>query len=547
MSRTKGELRNPPARDHWERVRERLRRRKLFTFALVVLAFFYGTAIYAPLIANDRPYALEAIDYGGYEAARKKIYIATLGLDNVLEKTPSQYMEGRTTGSTQSYGDALWSEHQALVNAVATMKRYLPEEDHPPLTDFVDDVARAVELGVDERRQEASRLVFELRADAKELRTRYRAARPDQDPSTSGVLLRPDRSYPLFASLTAVEVFFMVLWWFVVLSLGRSFFARPSKRIRPARRWGWVLPLGTSLLCGAVWWMSIGADETSYYPEYKSGLAEGDLVAQFVVFPPIAMGFAETSTELNHPPSWHASPVTAEEEVGSAGSRGNSHFRPLLGTDGLGRDLLVRSIYGARISLSVGLVSTAILAVIGVLAGALAGYFGGRVDLLISRLIEVVICFPVFFLILGVVVFVGQSLLTIMIVVGLFRWTGIARLTRAEFLRLKELDFVVAAKALGLSTPRILLRHMLPNAISPLLVAATFSVAAGLSIESALSFLGFGVREPIPSWGGLVRSSLNPAHWWIQVFPGLLIFMTVLCYNLVGDAIRDAMDPRLPR
>jgi peptide/nickel transport system permease protein len=158
-----------------------------------------------------------------------------------------------------------------------------------------------------------------------------------------------------------------------------------------------------------------------------------------------------------------------------------------------------------------------------------------------------VICFPVFFLILGVVVFVGQSLLTIMIVVGLFRWTGIARLTRAEFLRLKELDFVVAAKALGLSTPRILLRHMLPNAISPLLVAATFSVAAGLSIESALSFLGFGVREPIPSWGGLVRSSLNPAHWWIQVFPGLLIFMTVLCYNLVGDAIRDAMDPRLPR
>ena len=155
-----------------------------------------------------------------------------------------------------------------------------------------------------------------------------------------------------------------------------------------------------------------------------------------------------------------------------------------------------------------------------------------------------VICFPVFFLILVVVAFVGPSVLTIMVVIGAVQWTGVARLARGEFLRLRELDFVVAARSLGLTSARIVFRHVLPNALGPLLVAASFSVAAGILIESALSFLGFGIRLPTPSWGALINESKEAEHWWIHVFPGLLIFVTVLCYNLVGDALRDATDPR---
>ena len=132
-----------------------------------------------------------------------------------------------------------------------------------------------------------------------------------------------------------------------------------------------------------------------------------------------------------------------------------------------------------------------------------------------------------------------------MVVIGCLRWTGVARLTRAELLRLREQDFAVAARALGLSHRRIVLRHLLPNALGPLLVAATFALAAGLLVESALSFLGFGIEAPIPSWGALINDSRSAEHWWIQLFPGALIFLTVLATNLVGDALRDALDPKL--
>jgi peptide/nickel transport system permease protein len=229
-------------------------------------------------------------------------------------------------------------------------------------------------------------------------------------------------------------------------------------------------------------------------------------------------------------------------------SQPNAWDRHLAGTDESGRDVFGRMIWGGRVSLSVGIVSATLLTLIGVLMGSLAGYFGGRVDVAIMRLIEVLQSIPSFFLILMAMAFtdpkVVPPIIAIVVVIGLVSWTGVARLVRGEFLRLREQEFVIAARALGFSSARTIFGHVLPNALSPVLVAAAFAVAAGILIESAISYLGFGVRPPDASWGSLVNESRSLQHWWIQVFPGVLIFITVTCYNLVGDAIRDALDPK---
>lgn len=220
------------------------------------------------------------------------------------------------------------------------------------------------------------------------------------------------------------------------------------------------------------------------------------------------------------------------------------HF---LGTDEQGRDVLSRMIYGSQVSLSVGFVAVSIYTLLGIILGALAGFFGGRFDMLLSRIIEIVICFPTFFLILTLLSVLGPSIFYIMIAIGITGWTGIARLTRGEFLKLRNQDFVIAAQSQGTPTRRLLFRHILPNAMAPLLINATFGIGAAILIESSLSFLGFGVQPPTPSWGDLLSQSRDfmDIAWWLTLFPGLAIFITITCFNLLGEGLRDALDPKL--
>jgi peptide/nickel transport system permease protein len=219
----------------------------------------------------------------------------------------------------------------------------------------------------------------------------------------------------------------------------------------------------------------------------------------------------------------------------------------LFGTDDRGRDVLSRMIHGTRISLSIGFVAVGIAVVIGIIMGGIAGYYGGKVDFVVSRIFEVMMTFPVFFLILTILAFRDPSIYNIMVVIGATGWTGIARLVRGEFLRLREYDYVEAAIALGGSDLRVMLRHMLPNALAPVLVAATFGVAGAVLVESALSFLGFGVPPPDPSWGDVLSQSQRYVDfaWWLVLFPGAAIFATVTAFNLVGEGFRSAIDPRL--
>ncbi len=217
------------------------------------------------------------------------------------------------------------------------------------------------------------------------------------------------------------------------------------------------------------------------------------------------------------------------------------------GTDDRGRDVLCRMIYGARVSLSVGFVAMGIAAVIGVILGGVAGYFGGWIDDLVNRIIEILLTVPTFFLIIAIIAFLPPSIYNIMVVIGLTGWTGIARFMRAEFLRLKELDFVAASRALGASNSRIIFLHILPNAMAPVLVSIVFGVAGAILTESSLSFLGFGVPPPTPSWGDILSQSRDYIEfaWWLTLFPGIAIFVSITAFNLVGEALRDAMDPKL--
>ncbi len=332
--------------------------------------------------------------------------------------------------------------------------------------------------------------------------------------------------YPLFRNLDAVDysIFLAATVGLIQILL----ICRNRKRIDPSIRSGilWrqvfintlVIIIGVTLLYAL---LPRRLDATDYKSMVASGKASG------AVFAPVPYGYGRTDLKVREQPP------------------NKQHW---LGTDDVGSDVLCRLIHGSRISLSVGFVAVGISSIIGIIIGAILGYSGGKADFLGMRLVEIMMAVPVFFLIITIVAFFPRSLFNIMLIIGLTTWTEDARFIRAEFLKLRKQDFVQAAVSLGLPLRSILFRHMLPNAIAPVLVNATFGIAGAIFIEAALSFLGFGVAPPTPSWGQMLSLGVSTTGrflWWLTLFPGLAIFFTVLAYNLVGEALRDAIDPRL--
>jgi peptide/nickel transport system permease protein len=218
-----------------------------------------------------------------------------------------------------------------------------------------------------------------------------------------------------------------------------------------------------------------------------------------------------------------------------------------LGTDHLGRDILSRILYGGRISLGVGLSAVTLSCLIGVTLGLLAGFHGGRTDAFIMRVVDVFLAIPYILLAMGVVFALGPSLLNVILVMAMTRWVQFARIVRADVLSIREREFVSGARARGNRSTRLLLRHVLPNALTPIIVVATLELAFMIIYESALSFLGLGVQPPTPTWGWMLSDGRNyvATAWWLATFPGLAIMLTVLAVNLLGDWLRDTLDPRL--
>jgi len=261
------------------------------------------------------------------------------------------------------------------------------------------------------------------------------------------------------------------------------------------------------------------------YQEFRGRDLKKEQFEGFKIFPPIPYSYSEYDLDaIVLPPS-------------------RDH---ILGTDEQGRDLAARMIYGARVSIFIGFVAVFIYVSIGILVGALAGYYSGWVDMVISRMIEIVMCFPTFFLILTILALWGPSLLSVMVVIGITGWTGIARIVRGEFFKLREQDYVIASRALGARDMWIIFKHIMPNALAPVLVSATFGIATTILVESSLSFLGFGVQPPTPSWGDILSQSRDfmDFAWWLTMIPGIAIFITITSYNLVGEGIQDAIDPK---
>ena len=223
----------------------------------------------------------------------------------------------------------------------------------------------------------------------------------------------------------------------------------------------------------------------------------------------------------------------------------------ILGTDSSGRDVLSRLLHAGRVSLSVGLVAVTIYAAIGIVLGAFAGFYGGWVDSLIMRLADIVLAFPTLILIITIVSILGPSIYNVMIVIGLLGWPPIARIVRGLFLTLREREFILAGRTIGASNSRLIFRHILPNALAPVIVAATFGMASAILLEAGLSFLGLGVQPPTPSWGNMLTDAQSltvlESMPWLWIPPGIAIALAVLAINFIGDGLRDALDPYLLR
>lgn len=499
----------------WGLVWKQFRRRRLAVAAGVIILTLITLSIWAPFLAHDRP-----LYYRGFNRFEYREAVRTL-LELIRRLDESSAAKARPPRAETL---------QAIALQGRLMQAQLPVERAQQLQTLLQQITT--------EHPEPAR----LRDWQQTIRREF---------GGQAVALVSRSHWPVLGSLRWMDVFFLmwnlslltVWWWGPAVS--RAFPGAQVIRRRLLFFFGWI---GLPGLCALVWWFLV--PERIDRTPYKSGVLATEagadtapVVYNTVTWPPIPFGIDENvlANATLRPALWSQSNTLRPPHVGRWD---RPHW---LGTDELGRDVLCRMIWGGRVSLSVGIVAVTIYVSLGIVVGALAGYFRGVWDLILSRLIEVVICFPAFFLILTIVAFIGPGIFNIMVVIGLTGWTGIARLVRGEFLRLVDQEFVLAGRALGYSSLRLIFRHILPNALAPVLVSATFGVAGAILTESSLSFLGLGITVPTPSWGGILSSGRDAIFRapWLIVFPGLAIFLTITCYNLVGEALRDASDPRL--
>jgi peptide/nickel transport system permease protein len=591
-------------RSYWEIVTRAFRRNVLARAALWISTAFIVAAILAPLLSNDRPYAFRGTMPGEYQRAFSQVtrggFLALSTLPNQLASETERFETKAATWqqfkkrmdldeirATYQAFDRL-RRHAEVTPAIrgrwigedvtiAEIEAELTAEEKPPFESARRRILADLPALYRSRRQEilaglrkkldemADQLDPSYAPKAGQLAARFDEATagdgtaaggprpagapaaaetpgPPQDARRAALnailadlksTFAPDRvrlapvwRFPLFDAFSALDVFLIVALGFAALAFGPLAWAG-LKRVQPLQR-RWLIQIAIAALPAAAAALAFVALHRERFEtvSYKTGVKDGAIAMERAVWPPHRYRYDEV-------------PEDASEKRTAPG--GAHPF----GTDFMGRDLLARMLWGSRISLSIGFISTAIAVVIGIVLGALAGYYGGWVDIALSRFIEWMICFPRFFLILAVVAFLPPNILYVMVVLGVFGWMGIARLQRGEFLRLLNQDYVTAAAALGAREGRIMFRHLLPNSLAPVLVAASFGIASAMLIESGLSFLGFGVQEPATSWGQILHTAHGQKEWWVLVIPGAAIFLAVTCYNLVGDGIRDAVDPRL--
>lgn len=485
--------------------------------AAIALYFLLGVAALAPFVANDLPYHARLLDRSELESAARSLAPLARSSERLRFASDADYAGQRLAGSRSTRLEALAREEAAIALRLDVLERAAGD---PPRAEWARPLdALAIAL--------AAREELRFLLDVPSFDVAALEALPAALARASDAELHSSTAWPLAASLDAWTIGALLVW-LACAPLVPWRRPRPARSSRSSRPWrGLALRLAVVLACTCVWPLVRPADPHVDARSWKERLATPGARVESALFAPIPFGYAETDASA----AWR--PPDA---------------RHWLGTDGLGRDVLARLAWGARTSLAVGLGAALLLACLGTLIGALAGTLGGWVDLVLSRVLEIVLCFPAFFLVLACASVADRSVLPPALLVALViagvGWTGVARLVRAECLRLRELDFVLTARAQGFSFTRVLCVHVLPNALAPSLVALSFAAGSAILTESALSFLGLGVEVPVPSWGALASETRNPAHWWLLVFPGLAVFATALAASVLGEALRDALDPR---
>ncbi|HTF89039.1 MAG TPA: ABC transporter permease [Planctomycetota bacterium] len=498
-------------RGPWSRFAGAFQSRKTSRLAWRALLLCIGLTVFAPLLANDRPYFAKLRDTAGVRQALSLLSpIASSFVDSAKAAAASQ------PGSQATFE----AEERALASRIDLLQGALDGKRSPAAIEALAALERSAKaLGEASRAHDAARcetLGLELSKLASDARPTWESSSTSAD----GIVVR--RSWPLFAALTSTDVTLIFLWlglagfpWWTRLVPARSIRSRLALLLVFALLAGLLstlFPRGSTELDTSLWKARIAADAQSAS-----------------VFPPIAFGPSETHLE----DSMQAPRVAS---------------RHWCGTDALGRDLLARLLYAGRTSFAVAGLAAVLMVGIGSLLGLAAGALRGLTDTLVSRAIELLQSFPTLVLLLGLISLLparaANSRWTIPLVIAAIGWTHIARLARAEAMRVHEMAFVRAATAAGFSRARVLRQHVLPNSMGPVWVAASFVLSGGLVLESSAAFLGFGIQHPAPSWGGLLADARGGDAWWLAVFPGLWLFAAILSIHLVGEGVRDALDPR---